>query len=211
MQHGLGWLQSGMAERIEHLVLYQRALQLEPDISHLERARPANSGRTVALKMIQAGRLASEDEVRRFHLETESAARLDHPNIVPIYEVAQHEGRLYFSMRFVEGPNLAQFLKRAVTPLTGLQIARLAATLARAVCYAHERGILHRDLKPANILIDAKGEPHITDIGLAKQLEGAADLTLSGCNRPARVRVGDAPAAMRRRSVPNSHSHPGRH
>ena len=137
------------------------------------KARLTSLNRTVALKMIQAGRLASEDEVKRFHLEAEAVALLEHPNIVPIYEVGEHEGRLYFTMKLVEGGSLV-----AVASLR--EAATVIAKVARALHYAHQHGILHRDLKPANILMDSHGEPLITDFGLAKQLESAGDLTLTG-------------------------------
>jgi WD40 repeat protein len=145
------------------------------------RARQVSLNRLVAVKMILAGHLAGEHEVKRFHTEAEAVARLEHPNIVPIYEVGEQSGQHYFSMRLIEGESLAvQIAAKKWKPGECQRIARLMAAIARAVHYAHQRGILHRDLKPANVLIDASDEPHITDFGLARQMEGAGGLTISG-------------------------------
>jgi predicted Ser/Thr protein kinase len=129
-------------------------------------ARQLSLNRKVALKMILAGQLADETEVNRFRTEAEAAANLDHPGIVPIFEVGQHEGQHYFSMGFVEGQSLSQPLNEG--PLPAREAAELIRRVSEAIEYAHQHGVIHRDLKPANILLDSNNNPRVTDFGLAK-------------------------------------------
>jgi serine/threonine protein kinase/tetratricopeptide (TPR) repeat protein len=139
------------------------------------RARQKSLNRIVALKVIGLGQWATNAHLKRFRLEAEAAASLDHPCIVPIYEVGERDGQCYFSMKFIEGGQLDEVVKQ--TPMSIRQSVELIATVARTVHYAHEHGILHRDIKPGNILLDAKGEPHLTDFGLARLIESESTVT----------------------------------
>ena len=143
------------------------------------RARQISLDREVAIKMILRGRLASEADLQRFLAEASATARLQHPNIVPVYEAGDIEGRPFFSMQLVNGETLAE---RVINqgPLPQREIAKIVASIARAIGFAHEQGILHRDLKPSNILLASDGTSLITDFGLAKQTGSDASLTRSG-------------------------------
>src|SRR6266498_4123395 len=139
------------------------------------RARQKSLNRIVALKVIGLSHWATEAHVKRFRLEAEAAASLNHPCIVPIYEVGERDGACYFSMGLVEGGQLDAVAKREPIPIR--HAAELIAKLARTVSYAHEHRILHRDIKPGNILLDATGEPHLTDFGLARLVETESTVT----------------------------------
>lgn len=141
-------------------------------------AHQASLNRPVALKLIRSGLLATEAELLRFQNEAEAVAQLDHPHIVPIYEVGKHRGCRFFSMKLIVGAGLDKRLDEFTDDPRAS--ARLVATIAEAIHHAHQRGILHRDLKPANILLDEQGEPQVTDFGLAKRIDGDSELTHSG-------------------------------
>jgi WD40 repeat protein/serine/threonine protein kinase len=142
------------------------------------KARQRKLNRIVALKMILTGHLATADEVQRFYLEAEAAAQLEHPGIVPIFEVGEEAGQPFFSMSFVDGESLAKRVQKGVLPPR--DAAGLVERIAQAVAYAHDHGIIHRDLKPANILLDKDGNPKISDFGLAKKVAGGSHLTMAG-------------------------------
>src|SRR5437899_3188539 len=139
------------------------------------RARQKSLNRTVALKVISLGQWASKAHLKRFRLEAEAAARLEYPGIVPIHEVGERDGQCYFSMKFIEGGQLDEVVRREPMPIR--RAVELIANVARTVHYAHEHGILHRDIKPGNILLDQKGEPHLTDFGLARLVESESSVT----------------------------------
>jgi WD40 repeat protein/tRNA A-37 threonylcarbamoyl transferase component Bud32 len=166
------------------------------------KARQMSLSRSVALKMIRSAALASEDELRRFQNEAEVVASLDHPHIVPILEVGKHAGQHYFSMKLIGGTSLDKRLAEYVAD------AKSAATVvkkaAEAVHHAHQRGILHRDLKPANILLDERGEPFVTDFGLARRVAGDSELTSSGAVIGTPAYMAPEQAAGRRGAVTTS-------
>src|SRR5881392_403440 len=139
------------------------------------RAHQKSLNRTVALKVIGLGHWATEAHLKRFRREAEAAASLEHPCIVPIYEVGERDGSCYFSMKFIEGGQLDEMVRHEPMPIR--RAVELIAKVARTIHYAHERGILHRDIKPGNILLDAKGEPHLTDFGLARLVETESTVT----------------------------------
>ncbi len=142
------------------------------------RARQKKLNRVVALKMILSGNLASDIDIKRFYTEAEASAKLDHPGIVPIYEVNQRNSQHYFAMGYIDGPSLASRIQSQ--PFTPRQSAELLIAIADAVEYAHQKGIIHRDLKPQNILLTSNGQPKVTDFGLAKHLGNDSNLTSSG-------------------------------
>ncbi|HTK74679.1 MAG TPA: serine/threonine-protein kinase, partial [Gemmataceae bacterium] len=139
------------------------------------KARQETLGRIVALKLVRSGRLAKPIDLARFRIEAEAAAGLDHPNIVPLYEIGEHDGQQYLAMKFIDGPSLAKLPRGSIRA----EVERLKA-VARAVDFAHRQGILHRDIKPSNILTDSDGKPYVTDFGLAKRIDAELSLTESG-------------------------------
>jgi len=142
------------------------------------RARQISLKRTVAVKMLLAGSFAVPEFVQRFRTEAEAAASLHHPNIVPIHEFGRADGQFFLAMDYVPGQNLGQLIRKQ--PLPPRQAAEYLQTIAQAVEYAHQQGILHRDLKPTNVLVDLNNEVHITDFGLAKRLASESDITITG-------------------------------
>jgi serine/threonine protein kinase len=144
----------------------------------VHKARQRKLNRVVALKTILPGQLADQEQVKRFRAQAEAAANLDHPGIVPVYEVGEQDGVHYFSMAFVDGGSLASKLTDG--PLPPLEAAEYVQKVSVAVAFAHEQGVIHRDLKPSNVLLDRFGEPKVTDFGLAKRTQADSGLTTDG-------------------------------
>lgn len=142
------------------------------------KARQSSLNRIVAMKMILSGQFAGDGEVQRFYVEAEAAGKIDHSGIVPVYDVGCEQGQHYFSMAFVNGQSLAAKIKEG--PLDPRDAANLTRKIAQAIQAAHDQGIVHRDLKPGNVLLDERGEPRVTDFGLAKRVEGDSKLTTTG-------------------------------
>jgi len=155
---------------------------LEKEIAHggmgvVYRARQLKLDRTVAIKLLLLGRYSSGDSIKRFQREAQSIGALRHPGIVTVHEVGEYEGQHYIAMEYVDGPTLHGLLRAG--PLTARRAAEITRDVARAVHYAHQRGVLHRDIKPSNVLLDSSGLARITDFGLAKKLDGSTDLTMT--------------------------------
>ncbi len=142
------------------------------------RARQVPLNRRVALKMIRAGRFSSETDIQRLRIEAEAAAQLDHPGIVPIFEVGEHEGLHFFTMAFVDGETLSARLSQG--PMVPRTATELILQVVKAIAYAHEKGVIHRDIKPGNILIEKSGQVRVSDFGLARQISTDSELTTTG-------------------------------
>src|ERR1043165_676198 len=141
------------------------------------KARQVSLDRVVAIKMILRGQRAGASEISRFLGEARAAAALQHPNIVAIHEVGECEGEHFFVMDYIEGQTLDRLVREQ--PLSGHRAAEILKKISEAIHYAHEQGFLHRDLKPSNVLMDASGQPHVTDFGLAKHLTSDPQLSTS--------------------------------
>src|ERR1051325_6880412 len=167
---GLGTRQFGDYELIEEIA--------RGGMGVVFKARQLSLDRLVAVKMILFGSMASAEQIRRFRTEAATAGSLQHPNIVAVHEGGLHEGQHFLVMDYVDGPNLARLVQNG--PLPFKSAAEYLETIARAVQFAHDLGILHRDLKPSNILIGSDDRPRVTDFGLARRFDSESSLTVSG-------------------------------
>jgi serine/threonine protein kinase len=177
--HFNGQQEVSLGDRVQYFGDYELLEELaRGGMGVVYRAKQLSLNRVIALKMILSGNIAGEEEIRRFQREAEAAANLDHPNIVPIYDIGQHNGQHYFSMKLIEGGTLGSLSDEVKSDHR--KVVELVSKVADAVHHAHQRGILHRDLKPANILLDADGQPLITDFGLARNTKSDLQLTQTG-------------------------------
>ena len=169
----------GSSEAVQYFGEYELLQEIaRGGMGVVYKARQSRLNRLVALKMILSGQLASEDDVQRFYIEAEAAASLEHPGIVPIFEIGEHEGQHFFSMGFIDGAGLDVQVKEG--PMAPREAAALTQQVCEAIAYAHSQNVIHRDLKPANVLIDGTGQAKVTDFGLAKKTDGDSDLTGTG-------------------------------
>ncbi len=174
--HGASIADKGVVRSLADYALIRKIASGGMGVVYL--ARQESLRRTVALKTILTGDQASTEEIQRFRREAEAAAQLDHSGIVPIFEVGEHAGQHYFSTAYVEGGSLADRMKHG--PLPPREAGELVRQVAEAVAYAHRQGVIHRDLKPSNILLDRDGHPKVSDFGLAKEVRGLSQLTVTG-------------------------------
>lgn len=158
---------------------YQVQLELASGgMGRVYRALDLRLNRVVALKLMQRGHSANKEDLQRFRTEAMTAAKLDHPDIVQIYEVGKAEGAPYLAMRYIEGENLGSYqLRQALSPR---RIAEIVLRITKAIAYAHSQGVIHRDLKPSNVIVDTEGNPKVTDFGLAKSVDTGCELTSTG-------------------------------
>jgi eukaryotic-like serine/threonine-protein kinase len=175
--------QPGLAPAVGTSIRYFGDYELLEEIASgamgvVYKARQVSLDRLVAVKMILAGPYATEAYINRFETEAKAVAQLKHPNIVAIHEVGQYEGQHYFSMDFVDGPNLSRLVHDHSLPAR--QAARYIHIIAGAIHFAHQNNILHRDLKPSNVVIDWNDQPRITDFGLAKRMDIDSSLSATG-------------------------------
>ena len=185
---------SAILKSVEELISASEPEQTLPDLEDYEilekigqggmgivyRARQKSLNRTVALKMLLPGVLASPETIERFQVEAEAAARLDHPAIVPVYDIGRDTSQLYYAMRYVPSESLADRMRSVDGPIGWREVSSIMRQVADAMHCAHHGGIIHRDLTPKNILLDDKGDAHIVDFGLAKEYDADSSLTLTG-------------------------------